>query len=63
MIRLIWGVVSALILSGIVLALLTVFNWDLVALGEWIVGLVTSTVKAVADFFMGMGWFQNLVSR
>ncbi|WP_243224561.1 hypothetical protein [Microbacterium sp. CIAB417] len=63
MFRLIWGVVSALILSGIVLALLTVFNWDLVALGEWIVGLVTSTVNAVADFFMSLSWFQNLVSR
>lgn len=62
MFRLISWAVSSLLIAGLILALLTAFNWNLVALGEWIVGITTSTVRAIADWLLGWSWFQKLVS-
>ncbi|MEQ6896249.1 hypothetical protein [Microbacterium sp. KR10-403] len=61
--RLIFGLLGALLVSGLALALLTSFDWDLVALGTWIVEPITDLVTWVADWLLGLPLFQKLVSR
>jgi hypothetical protein len=53
---------SGILFCGFGLALLVVFNWDVVAIGEWAFGLSSSLVGMVADWFIDAPWFQKAVS-
>lgn len=63
MFRLLSWAATSLLISGLITALLIYFDWDLVALGTWLINLVFDAVNAVSDWLLGWSVFQNIVSN
>ena len=58
----IFGIIGAIVAAGLILALLTVFNFNVVELFKWAWNGVWTLVKIVANFFLGNDVF-NRVAR
>jgi len=62
MLRTILSIVVGVILLGLVIALMRVFDWDLGALLNWIWSWITGLIDGIASFFQNNSWFQKAVS-
>lgn len=62
MLRTVLSIVLGVVLIGLGIALMRVFNWDLGALLNWAWNWVTGLIGAIADFFGSNPWFQSAVS-
>lgn len=63
LVRTIISFIVGLLIVGLVVAVLRVFDWNVVAAFEWLIGLSMSIVNTVADFFMGNPTFQEYVVK
>lgn len=61
--RVIISFVMGLVIIGVCVAVLRVFDWNVVAAIEWLFGMVMGAVNAVADFVQGNPTFQEYVVK
>lgn len=61
--RTVLSFVVGLVVIGLCVAVLRVFDWNVVAAFEWLVGLGMGLVNTVADFFQGNPTFQEYVVK
>lgn len=55
-------IASTIVFIGLGLALLQAFNWDIGAIITWAYEGVMKLINAVADFFINLPIFQQVVS-
>lgn len=53
---------SMIIWTALFVALLSRFNWDIIALAEWIVGFILDIIMSLADKISGNPTFQDVTS-
>ncbi|MDQ1130933.1 hypothetical protein QE381_003061 [Microbacterium sp. SORGH_AS 888] len=62
MFRLLINLVATVVVTGLAVALLITFNWDIGATIKWTWGRTVWLIGMVADWFISMPWFQESVS-
>jgi len=62
MFRLVMNIAATVVVTGLAVAVLHTFNWDIGAAIEWAWGRTVWLIGKVADWFMAMPWFQESVS-
>lgn len=55
-------IIGIFILTGFLLALLRVFNFDVFAVGEWIFDIIASVVSRIADWFANNETFRRITA-
>jgi len=63
MLRIIMQVVSGIVVVGLIIALLRVFDWDIVALIEWVFDFIFTITNKIADMFSNNDTFKNIVKK
>ncbi|WP_307219557.1 hypothetical protein [Microbacterium sp. SORGH_AS_0888] len=53
---------ATVVVTGLAVALLITFNWDIGATIKWTWGRTVWLIGMVADWFISMPWFQESVS-
>lgn len=61
--KMILQIVGYVIIAGLMLALLRAFDWDVIALVQWIADFVMNIVNAIADSFSRNQTFNEVVKR
>lgn len=61
MFRFIGKILLGLVVSGLLLALMRAFNFDLFGLCDWLIKWIFSTLTTISDFFSGNPTFQKIV--
>lgn len=61
--RTIIGFVVGLVVIGLCVAVLRVFDWNVVEAFQWLLGLSSLAVNTVADVFQGNPTFQKYVVK
>lgn len=56
------GFVTFIIWGSLFVALLSVFNWDIIALIEWIIGFIWNIILTLADNIAGNRTFRQITS-
>ena len=61
--KLVISFIVGIIIVGLCVAILRVFNWDFVAAIQWILGLGSTLINTVANFFQSNPTFQQFVVK
>lgn len=61
MFRFIGKCLLGIVVTGLLLALMRAFNFDLFGLCDWAINWIISILTAISDFFSGNPTFQKIV--
>ena len=56
------SIISLIIWAGLFVALLKRFDWDIIALGSWILNSIWNLISSVADAIGGNDSFRRITS-
>lgn len=56
-------IVSGVVVVGLIIALLRAFDWDVVALIEWVFNFIFTITNKIADMFSNNDTFNNIVKK
>jgi hypothetical protein len=59
--RFIGKILMGIVITGLILALLRAFNFDLFGLSDWLIAWIINILTTVSDFFSGNATFQKVV--